>query len=695
MATPFTVADISHHLDLLSEVKALGDAHKDLLGFFPDGAFNEHAARGQILVAVSDEFLGYLLFRVTQGRARITHLCVKPEARGRGVAARLIDHLSDLTSELRGIGLRCRRDFKANTFWPRLGFQAIGTVRGRGRQTTELTEWWLDHGHPDLFTRVEEDTALSVAIDRNVFLDIEVSGRPDAEESMALLADWIQPHIHLLLTPEMKNEVVRIEDSGERQDARKRIAQYDLLQADVRAFKAQRDKLATLLNSRSPRDESDINHLAWVAASDTAVFVTRDERLLEHANQIYDIAAVAVVRPAQLITDLEEFRGEARAQPIRLSGTLLRLGTINSYDEAALVEGFYDTGAGERKHHFLRLLRSFCAAPDRYEVQTVQGVQSGENVPLALIVLDRSERDVLRVPLLRTSKHKGAPAVAENLLFYALKRAAHELRSFLVVDDGRCAVKPTVFEAMDFADDGGRWVRVVLPGAFTYAELEDQLRLVLHRGRFAGHLNKLCKALETPGPLPRYAYSQLERYLWPAKIVDASIPTFVVPIQPIWASHLFDEGLANQTLFGAREHLALNRDGVYYRSCGWHGGIEAPGRILWYVSSGSRKYSGASAIRACSILDSVERGKPGTLYRRYRRLGVFSWEKVLDRASGNPEREVMALRFSDTEVFSRPIPFEEAQKLLADSNVSTSFQSPVRIPPSAFESIYRIGTQDP
>jgi hypothetical protein len=73
--------------------------------------------------------------------------------------------------------------------------------------------------------------------------------------------------------------------------------------------------------------------------------------------------------------------------------------------------------------------------------------------------------------------------------------------------------------------------------------------------------------------------SEIERMLWPAKISDAEIPTFIVPIRATWAQNLFDEGLANQELFGARPELVLKREQVYYRAnqpCG----LETPGRIL-------------------------------------------------------------------------------------------------------------------
>ena len=60
----------------------------------------------------------------------------------------------------------------------------------------------------------------------------------------------------------------------------------------------------------------------------------------------------------------------------------------------------------------------------------------------------------------------------------------------------------------------------------------------------------------------------IERFIFPAKITDSEITTFIIPIQPRWAAYLFDEHLGNQMLalpgFGSKPELAFNREAVYY-----------------------------------------------------------------------------------------------------------------------------------
>lgn len=47
--------------------------------------------------------------------------------------------------------------------------------------------------------------------------------------------------------------------------------------------------------------------------------------------------------------------------------------------------------------------------------------------------------------------------------------------------------------------------------------------------------------------------ADIERMLYPAKITNADIPTFIIPIQLWWAKDLFDKELASEILWGAKE----------------------------------------------------------------------------------------------------------------------------------------------
>ena len=184
--------------------------------------------------------------------------------------------------------------------------------------------------------------------------------------------------------------------------------------------------------------------------------------------------------------------------------------------------------------------------------------------------------------------------------------------------------------------------------------------------------------------------ANIERSLYPAKITEAGIPNFIVPIRPEWAENLFDEELAKQNIFGARKELALRREVVYYRSVKNSGGLKAPGRILWYVSQGSKagRYYQVQAIRACSRLEEVVVDTPNSLFRQFRRLGVYAFEDVLKTANNNQQSKVMAIKFSDTEIFNKPIFFDKIKEVL-EKNIT--LQSPYKITEEQFYKLYNEG----
>jgi GNAT superfamily N-acetyltransferase len=116
----------------LDAVKSLWRTNSGVLGFFPEGAFDERARRKQIIGAFQGRTLaGYALY-YTNRKVRLTHLCVDEDRRGEGVAEALVDALRRASRGCVGIGLNCRRDYPVWMLWPKLGFVALNEQAGRG-----------------------------------------------------------------------------------------------------------------------------------------------------------------------------------------------------------------------------------------------------------------------------------------------------------------------------------------------------------------------------------------------------------------------------------------------------------------------------------------------------------------------------------------------------------------------------------
>ena len=105
-------------------------------------------------------------------------------------------------------------------------------------------------------------------------------------------------------------------------------------------------------------------------------------------------------------------------------------------------------------------------------------------------------------------------------------------------------------------------------------------------------------------------------------------------------------------------------------------------------------FQGTMPIRAYSYLDQVIVDKPKVLYSRFKRLGVYKWEDVYRVAGGDVDQEIMAFRFSGTELFNNPIHRDKLQEIwMREKGQKFNILSPVRISNNTFLHLYKMGTQ--
>lgn len=253
------VVAIDQQSRYLENVIKLASVNTSSLGFLPKGAFMQAAHRRCLLVALDDQdnFLGYLLYAIAQKKmlAYIVHLCVPLEHRKNKVAAHLVQTLKDITkNSLRGIRVRCRRDFEANKIWPNVGFTALGEIRGRGKKETALNVWWLDHGHPTLFSLITDQiTNPKASMDASVIYQLQQRSSSKNEEAQSLLADWLRENIELCVTNEIFNEINRHHDKAVRTASRGFAHKFPVLSGSDDKFQ----KYCTELRSLFPDSLSE------------------------------------------------------------------------------------------------------------------------------------------------------------------------------------------------------------------------------------------------------------------------------------------------------------------------------------------------------------------------------------------------------------------------------------------------------
>lgn len=686
------IDDTSPYLPAVIE---LWRPNRTTLGFLPKGAFVERAKNRQILVALEPQAgcIGYLLYRHSFDRITIVHLCVDASHQNKKVARLLVNHLKQITQEkYRGIGLSCRRDYNLAAMWSKLGFVHQYEKEGRSKDKKLLTFWWFDHGHQNLFSNThihKLESKLCVVIDANIFFNLYKDEDSNNEESRLLLADWLEPELELCITDEIFNYISIINDDKERESQIKLAKRFISLPCINQSLEKISKNFQNFIYEKNIIiHELDVRHLARAIASESHVFVTNKKEILEIAYEIYDRFRLSILTINELLVQLDELRNKPDYQPVRLAGTLLKQVPVQKGQEDFLTNYFTCINQGETKTGFQQQLRRFLAEADKFDCYIV--VES-ENQPLALFVYGKHKKNELEVPLIRVGNNHLSATLARHLIFQSVLYSVKEHRQFTRITD--LSLDETVLTAIqedDFIRVNNGWLKINLAFAETASQLSIRLAtLASNLGQEYNFCLKIADSLKTNNLVTDVHLSaNIERFLFPGKIIDADIPNFIVPIQPRWAKDLFDSDLARQTLFGAKIELAFNREAVYYRSVRNSRGLKAPCRIIWYVSQDNYNYYyGVSSVRACSFVDEIIIEQPKNLYQRFQRLGVYNFADIMN-VNQDKDGHIMAIRFSNTELFKYPIPLNKVQGIL---NKKEAFQSVCKISKDLFYKLYNLG----
>lgn len=674
---------------LFDAARSLGDANRKYVGLLTFEAWRDYAERGNIVVVVEPgrdvedgdlpPILGYAAYRTPRNEVVLAHLVVHPNARRRGVARLLVEHLSKTYPERRGIAAKCRADFPANGMWPRLGFVPLGSQPGRGHDRRPLTYWWRDHGHPDLMTwSGPPSSVLPVVMDANVFIDLH-GQQPggDAVRTRQIINEVLESRLELLVTPEIYSEIDRRKDEKDRDRLRSIVAsQYPRLPVHAGTADAQVQALTEALDypPQSPQDRSDLSHIAYAAAAGVATVVTRDNPVLRRLRvPAAHVVGVDVVSPEELVALVDEAEAAPAYMPAALLGTGYRIREASATDDA-LLRRFYSTSSGERLKQYEGRLRALAAKrPSASRLLIVD--PAGE---AAVLLGVRPEDTTLAVQLIRMVATALQPTLAAQVASLLRLEAVNRGLLSIRVDDPHA--HPLVVDALlrdGFYLTNGHASGLALPVLTRMSDLEASIHAALPTP-LPKHLSAMpwlsaARDLRT-APTPQAALS-LERHLRPLCIVDAPVDVWLVPIRPQYSAALFGYP---QELFDRPDELGISVEHVYYR--GGRSGEAAPARVLWYVS-GERE----GVVMGRSELVEVIDGPWEAVYRRFRRLGVYRRDDVM--TSADAAGNVRALRVINTEVFPRPLPLRSLRRFAERTRAGLQLQSPMRVAPAMFSEI--------
>ncbi|MFJ7297799.1 GNAT family N-acetyltransferase [Streptomyces collinus] len=669
--------------DMLAAIIELGNRNRRTLGFLPHAVFRQAAKTGTLLAAMEGRHLaGYALYGLPGDRVRLTHLCVDGSYRGKGVNAKLVDAISERHADRLGIVLKCRKNYGLEKMWARLGFQMRTEVAGRGQSREPLVVWWRSHGHPDLFTEVESPALVTAAMDCNIFADLHSSlPRNGAEETKALAANWLVDLLKLVVLPQLVTEIHNGSHAAERKAQIHALMGYqhpELDQVDEdqmlrKLIEAAWEDLGIEL-PRKPNDQADLTYVVQAHAAGVQLLVTRDEGLIALSPVAEKICGVRILGPTDSVLAIDELTRAQAYQPGSLLGTSMATTAVAAGQEQQQLV-FLNKPGGEKQKAFKKRLRDFAALPGRFIRQQITD-QDGR---LLATYCHETRDGALHVPLLRVDEqHPLGDTLARQLLFLLRQRCRTEGVEVLRLSDThlqRTILAAAKEDAFRPADDASL-VALVLD------RLTETRALDAHVAELAQRLGLTLPPLTAS--LPAAAASAVEHAWWPVKIIDAQLPTFLVPVQPRWSYELFGypEGLL------ARDHnLGLSREHVYYRAPVPRGET-APARILWYASSDDTM--SVSAVFACSRLEQCVTDDGEQLYRQFKHLGVYRRKDVLDTSEKHAGK-AMALRFSDTALFPSTVSHKRLVELGARHGQKVNVQSVYKISPDLFRALYEEG----
>lgn len=657
-----TVAAGSHELDT---VIAMSKRYQATLGQLPFEAFRDFARAGRVLGAFRDEVLvGYALYRMRRrsGVLVLVHLCVDDVARGQGVADQLIDSVCARHPFSPGLTAWCREDYPANRRWPSLGFGRTGGERvGRGRDGRLLVHWWRSINDVNLFT-FDATTELipAAAIDTNVFRDI-YEPRPEFEESLALAEPWLQDSIELVTTAQLNTEVdVACRTAAALKGARSRLRS---LTPPPDAWRPILHELVQTLG-QSAVEEADLRQVAQASAGGARYFVTRDRALLSHGGDVDTIAGICVVSPLDLMLAVHADQFEVDYQAAALRESELQVLHPQALPATSELVNFTDHSSSERSSELAAELR-----------QIAPGVSAGARMwalapadgPTVVIAATSGTASTLVVHCLRVRSGRHQLTFARQMLHLLREEVVATGRTLVEVTGSTPSYVQSALGAEGFVRDGNRWVARCIVG-------------IVGPGDEVPHGGAAVEA----SSLEPAEVSALERTLWPLKIVNGVVPTYIVPIKPAWARALFGDD-PQAELFARPSVLSVAREHVYYRSLSRT--IVGPARLLWWVSGGGHN----GGMRASSWLESAVIGRPRTLYKQFGTQGIYKQQDV-ENLVGRPGGEALALVFSRTETFRNRIDLATARELFAPMGRNGYLQSTQRVDEHVFATFYRTGT---
>ena len=680
-------------LPYIERVVATADDHTRELGFLPKAVYPESAERGRLWVAVqsdSGEIAGFLHFGGTYPRLKVKQIFTLKPARRKGVAQRLLSELVRYGEEhdMLGITARVAADLAANEFWERSGFALHHQDAGRSATGRRINVYLRELDVPSLFPReapAPDDTQSRAAeeltfsnrprlrtarwvLDLNVVFDF--LRQRDEGESWSLLGA-----VPVVVTAELIRELERTSVEEEDDHVLRSVRGLprlpepppDQLARLTASLRGTLELTAEATSKRGITDESDLRHLASCIYHRAHGFVTRDGRILQHAEALQSQYGLRVAAPAELVPPvLTDPEPAASPVTVELDHSLLSGHPLaaDGHDDLAeflehsglapdLVDAFLDRGTTQQ--------------PVEHRVVRVGGRILG----VAALVPPSIVGQPWTAHVYVEEDQPESLLAAEHLFDWLLKPRAHSrlYRMDLRCGPGQITAKQAAldcgFRRVETGEHGpntplsktvfGGFVRPDYWPTFA-ADFQEHtgLRLASTMPSWSELTRNGVEVARTEGSRHRISLFDFETLISPGLLLPVGRPGVVVPIRPGYAAHLLPPTVKQASLLPKQE-AALRLERAYFFSAGRHDLVSRATIVVFYLS---RPRSEAAAVARTTFSATLSKEDAvATLSRQ----GVLSSKDIAARA--NRHEQVTAFTFDSLSGIPQPIPHHELKRL--------------------------------
>lgn len=675
----------------IEDILQLHRENSKTLGFLPEPVFHQAVLEDRVLVAIDsdDIIVGYLLFGINRGGnfIYITHLCISKLNRKQGIARELFKKvIENYSSVYRGVRVSCRKDFAATEVWEKLGFTFVYEKPGRSKDGTTLYIWWYDFNHHDLFT-IDTSTKLNVVIDSNIAYDLMEAETERTIYSHALMADWLIEDVEYYITPQLKNDISHHEDKCVRDKSSQFVSQFKISKDNHRQFHDVFDEIKRIYNkpSLSTREESDIRHMTWSVISDASYFLTKDEGIIKYSNIILDKYSLVVLKPEEFIIKFSALLNETDYNPSRLAGTNITKKRANIEDLREVPRLFFQSDNERLKQLDSKIKNALIQNNTNAYL-----VESKRN-KLAFYTI-RELENILEIEFFRYPSISKNRTVVTQLVHDIIYLAREKNKSLICVSELHIQEEfEKALVQLSFIKVAKKYYRFISNDLIKFNELKECLQKKIEIEEVANAYINILK----PFIYERKNSFEVEKFLFPLKILDLNLPCFIIPIKPKWAMNLFNVSISEQDLFGGESKLLFNTENVYYRAANPIV-LSTQSRILWYISKDNNRFTDTMNVSTSSYIKHIEIDKPKVLFSKNKRFGIYNWNDVLKTAKNDINKKIMAFSFELNENFIKPVSISDLNNLY-NKHLGRDFffpQTPYKISEDLFFDIYSHGMRE-